>query len=72
MTKVFPKLCRDCKWSVERDTDYELRCSNPQVNGKDAWALSSPGRHAGTHCRTERNIKWFAACGMKGKRWEAK
>lgn len=72
MTKPFPVLCRDCKWAQERDSDFELRCFNPIVNSKDAWALSSKEIHAGTHCRTERNIKWFAACGMNGKQWEAK
>lgn len=72
MTKPFPKLCRDCKWSKARDDDFELRCFNPIVNSKDSWALSSKNIHAGTHCRSEREFRWFATCGMKGKQWEAK
>ncbi len=66
------KLCKDCKWSQpEKNSNWNLRCQCPEVNAKDAWALSQT-TFEGTSCHTERSEKWFAACGMKGKMWEIK
>lgn len=69
---TFPKLCRTCKWSKEQENDFELRCFNPYVNSKDSWALAAKTAFAGTHCRSERELRWFAECGRKGVRWEPK
>ena len=72
---TFPKLCRDCKWSQERESYSELYCFNPHVNASDAWALSSKEMHAGTHCHSERSrsfLDGFSECGKRGARWEAK
>ena len=64
------KLCRNCTWSVVNENDWDLKCSNPIVNANDYWALSSKYEYAGTSCRSEREQKWFAKCGMKGKLYE--
>ena len=72
MTKPFPALCRDCKYSkISTVNQHGLDCLNSKVNSKDAWALASaaPARSSATE---ERSKTWFAACGMKGKLWEAK
>jgi hypothetical protein len=37
----------------------------------DVWLLANNSRH-GASCIGERNKGWFAACGRKGKLWEAK
>lgn len=66
----FPKLCRNCIYSTIRDNDWDLRCTNPVVNSNDPWALSSKEPLAGTSCRGEREVRWFAKCGMKGKLYE--
>ena len=67
------KLCKDCKWSKLTEGDnYTLRCMNPEVNSKDAWALANR-HHNGSDPRSEREKKgWFSACGMKGKQFEIK
>ena len=65
-----PVFCRDCKWAKKIDSQYGLRCSNPKVNAQDAWSLSSTALFAGVECRSARDSKWFAACGMKGKLFE--
>ena len=67
-------FCRNCKHSrSDPSATWNLRCHNLDVNRKDSWALaasSDVGR--GTDCHTERgNTKWFAVCGMKGKKYEA-
>jgi hypothetical protein len=66
------KLCRECKYSVKVPNDYGLRCASPEVNSSDPWALSSSKEWAFTDCRAERGRKWFAVCGIKGKKWEKK
>ena len=66
------KLCRECKYGAKNENWSEMRCSNEEVNGADSWALSSEKAYAGTNCRCERERKWFAVCGMKGKKWEKK
>lgn len=70
MSKPCPALCKDCKYSKpEERSEWNLRCHNPVVNGKDPWALSSRIM-SGSECRAERGSKWFAKCDMKGKLWE--
>lgn len=69
MTKV--KYCKDCAYSAKNpDSTWELRCHNPVVNAKDAWALSNIKMN-GTNCHTERDLSWikFPKCGMSGKLW---
>ncbi len=67
------KLCRECRFHVVASQgSYELRCNNEEVNGGDPWALSSNRAWAHTNCRGEREKKWFAVCGIKGKKWERK
>jgi hypothetical protein len=76
MTKPFPALCKDCKWSKpeRRPTDHNNRCFHPKVVCKDSWALANnnfEGDPTGVYCRDERRkYSLFAACGMKGKLWE--
>jgi hypothetical protein len=66
------KLCKDCVWSEpEENSSWVLRCQHPIVNSKDAWALSQ-AKFTGTACREEREVRWFASCGMKGKLWHPK
>lgn len=65
------KYCKDCKWSSTLPNEWNLRCVNPMVNSKDPWALSAP-KISGTSCSAERQIRWFAECGINGNRWEAK
>lgn len=66
------KLCRDCRHSMpEPGSEWNLRCMHPEVNSRDPWALASPNPH-GSCARDERERKWFAPCGMKGKLWELK
>jgi len=73
MSKPYPEFCVECKWSVpEKNSEWALRCLNPKVNAKDTWALSAASIGEGTSCRAEREVEWFAACGMKGKLWEKK
>lgn len=74
MTKPFPLLCKDCKWSrPEPQSDWNLRCTHPVVNSRDAWALASGRGPGGTSARDERAKRGiFVKCGMKGKLWETK
>ena len=73
MNKPFPVFCRDCRFSEpERDASWNLKCKNPIVNARDEWALASSAGGAGTSCKDERRVIWFAACGRKGKLWEPK
>lgn len=74
MSKPYPALCRDCKWSKPEDERYwNLRCIHPVINANDSWALSSTKLGGGTCCRDERAKRgWFTKCGMKGKLWEPK
>ena len=75
MSKPYPALCRECKWSKKEDPQrYDLRCFNPIINANDSYALSSTELGAGTCCRDERRkVGWlFVKCGMKGKLWEPK
>lgn len=66
------KFCKDCKWAVPNKTsNLELRCLNPVVNAKDAWALGQE-QMSGTSCHSERGRGFFSACGMKGRKWEQK
>lgn len=70
MKKPYPALCRDCKHSKpEERSEWNLRCHNPVVNGKDAWALSGV-IISGSDCRRERKRSWFSPCGMRGALWE--
>lgn len=78
MSKPFPALCKDCKWSVPEEgsrSSWSLRCVNPIVNAEDSWALAAgDGRSAGSDPQSERRkTGWFfVKCGMKGKLWEPK
>lgn len=66
------KLCKECKWSKpETHSIWNLRCVNVEVNKKDSWALSAAD-FQGSDCRSERDVRWFATCGIKGKQWEKK
>ena len=77
--KPFPALCRDCKWSrPERpDSKWNNVCTNPHVVATHPWALANnrEGEPAWPMCRDERDKgrwKFWAPCGMTGKRWEPK
>ena len=62
-----PKFCRNCAWSKpEINSEWNLRCHHPRVNCKDEWALTA-AKNNGSSAVDERKIKWFAACGQKGK-----
>lgn len=67
------KFCKDCDWSKpEYRSEWCNRCYNPQVVAKNNWALGNNcdnEESCGVSCSDERNKKWFAACGMKGKLW---
>ena len=72
--KLNVKLCKDCKWSnpmMETGGIWALVCTNPYVNVKDPDALTQ-FKFKGSRCRNERELKWFAACGQKGKLFEQK
>ena len=74
MTTV--KLCKDCKHSLpEPRSEWTLKCMHPEVNSRDAWALSAAEAH-GSSARDEREKTWgikgLSACGMRGALWEAK
>lgn len=70
--KPYPVMCRDCKYSKpEERSEWNLRCHNPVVNGKDAWALGGGTAH-GSDCRSIRERSWPAKCGMRGALWEKK
>lgn len=72
LSRPFPALCKDCRWSKSvKDSTWELRCTNAVVNADDAWALSNV-EIPGTNCHRERERGYFAPCGKRGKRWEAK
>ena len=69
MSEPFPKFCNTCKWALDRD-QVSLRCVNPRVNSKDAYALSSSSNYRGSSATGERTLRgWFSVCGMKGKQW---
>ena len=66
----YPKLCRDCKWALDRK-EVTVRCVNPIVNANDAYALSSGhDKYRGTLTTNERMRGWFSPCGKTGKQWE--
>lgn len=70
-----PKFCIDCKYSfIFPGSLGELKCNNPKVNSKNAWALGSEKAGYGVTCYTERDkgVLEFPACGMAGKQWTAK
>ena len=72
---TYPKLCRECRWAVEdSERPWALRCANPHVNGRDAWALSSGRTVApGTDTASERQKGWWGGvCGMRGAKWEGR
>ena len=73
MTKPYPALCKDCKHSTQqKGSEWNLLCLHPVVNAGDAWALAqSTVSCIGSSCRDQRERKWFAPCGMRGKLWEA-
>lgn len=72
MSKPFPALCRDCKHSKpEADCSWSLRCTHPKVNARDSFALGG-ARTFGSDARAQRDVRWFAPCGMAGKLWEPK
>lgn len=65
-----PRLCKDCAHSTpDTSSPWTLRCKNPQVNALDPWALSYAD-FVGTSCREEREKRWWAQCGLKGKLYE--
>lgn len=65
-------LCRECRWSKpETHSEWNLRCHHPAVTRNDSRALSSGTAFSGTSCREERDHRWFAVCGMAGKRWRS-
>ena len=65
-------LCKNCKHSKSRAASlWDLYCANPIVNSNDPCFLAS-GDSLGTGCRQERESKWFAKCGIKGKLFEPK
>ena len=69
------KLCRECRHSIpEPGSAWMLRCTHPEVIKRDPWALSGAKYFSndGSSARDEREKRWFAPCGMKGKLWEAK
>lgn len=72
MSKPFPALCRDCKYSEEdKNSAWSLNCQHPAVNGADPWALASSAKGRGSDCRGQREqTSFLAKCGMKGKLWE--
>lgn len=74
MTKPYPLLCKDCFYSVpEEGSAWNLRCTNPVVNANDSWALATNSKGTyGSNCRSQREIKWFGKCGMRGKLWMPK
>jgi len=58
---------------VALDSALSLRCLHPVVNAQDSWALAGgESKHSGSDCRSERERRWFAPCGMRGKLWDAK
>lgn len=69
-----PKFCIDCKYSFQSTHVSELRCNNPKVNSKNAWALGSDKVNYGVTCYGERDKGFFEfpACGMAGKQWTLK
>lgn len=72
MKKPYPALCKDCKYSKpEERSELILRCHNPIVNAKDAWALSRTIIN-GINCQDVRGKPWPLACGMRGALWEPK
>lgn len=67
-----PKFCTECKWSKpDKDFHVELRCLNPHVNSKDAWALAAT-EIRGSSCHSERQKGFFEPCGKRGKLWQQK
>ena len=67
-----PKYCLECKWSKPQEYyEWNLKCVNPYVNAKDSWALAAT-KIEGSSARDEREKRYFAECGMKGKLWEQK
>lgn len=65
------KLCRDCKWSLEFEKEWLLKCANPEVNKGDPWALAAKAPVSGTSCREEREGGRFTSvCGKRGAKWE--
>lgn len=63
------RFCKDCKWMVLSDTKSQC-CSNIKVNSDNGYYLGAGWAPKG--CHEERNLKWFGACGSRGKLWEAK
>ena len=72
MSTKEPVFCKDCKFAiVDPNSEWSLRCLNPNVNSQDKWALASRARSRGTDCMSERGrTSWFATCGIKGEQWE--
>lgn len=71
MSKPFPALCRDCKHSKPKEgRPWILHCLHPIVISGDNRALASAQPQSGTSCYRERERRWFAPCGMRGKLWE--
>jgi 5-methylcytosine-specific restriction endonuclease McrA len=70
--KPYPAFCKNCKFSApEVSHVWNLRCHNPVVNGRDAWALAGT-EVSGTNCHDQREKAWPAKCGMRGALWAAK
>ena len=72
--KPFPRFCVNCKYSkrIEK-VSTSLDCTHLKVLAKESWSLgSSLGCTEGVSCPIEREKKFFAACGIKGKLWEEK
>lgn len=74
MSKPYPALCRECKWSrAVPSREWSLRCVHPVINANDSWALARRDGEIGSAARDERAKRsLFAKCGIKGKLWEVK
>lgn len=77
--RPFPALCRECKWGrpedLRQDRPWMNVCTNPNVIAQHPWALANnrEGEPAYPSCHEERGRRSpFAACGIKGKKWEAR
>lgn len=72
-----PKLCKDCKHSIE--TREHLRCLHPSVVSNDTVALTAPSVYElglGAKCSDERVFNLLFSkiqpCSLSGKLWETK
>lgn len=68
------KFCNECAYG--KVVNYDVRCFNPLVNKKDAWALTNKaGVGYGSDTRSQResySFFWSEKCGTQGKHWKLK